>query len=385
MDWLKTLTRYTLALILPPLAVISCGHSFRTILTNILLTFLIFPGIIHAFILVRSYESEIEKGQWAEIQASVKTETGTSGLDLSRSQHSNQTYKVAREGDILGEYSWNQIQQSIEDGSLVPTDFYFNGTDWTPIKVPKELSSFHQEANLFRKIFPVLIPDRKQKKQRQELRDMKAYSGGPYALYLRPFFTDHFAIFRHPTRRGKIGPEEFVGETLEEHINVVQIGGSAETVGTSRRYTTDKDWKEVMIKGVTEAAVIVMMPSLDAYPTLIKKSGMATMWELCFLIETGAIRRTIILMPESYWPHLRTHNGDQSKSYSWEWNNARKISESFGLLLPKFSAGGAVMTFKEENEKWCVDRIGYGKKSIRYQLASELLSAYKQIVTIQHI
>lgn len=47
--------RYFFAIVLPPLAVLSCGKIFSTLLNIILCCFCWVPGIIHALFVVKSY------------------------------------------------------------------------------------------------------------------------------------------------------------------------------------------------------------------------------------------------------------------------------------------------------------------------------------------
>ena len=50
--------RYILAILLPPLAVLSCGKPFQA-LASIVLTLLFWvPGIVHALLVVHSYHEE---------------------------------------------------------------------------------------------------------------------------------------------------------------------------------------------------------------------------------------------------------------------------------------------------------------------------------------
>lgn len=50
--------RYLLAILLPPLAVLSCGKAFGALLNFVLCLFFWLPGVIHAFLVVTSFESE---------------------------------------------------------------------------------------------------------------------------------------------------------------------------------------------------------------------------------------------------------------------------------------------------------------------------------------
>ncbi len=51
--------RYLLALVLPPLAVLSCGKPFQAILNVALTLCFIVPGIVHALLVVSSYNADV--------------------------------------------------------------------------------------------------------------------------------------------------------------------------------------------------------------------------------------------------------------------------------------------------------------------------------------
>lgn len=50
--------RYVLAVLLPPLAVLSCGKVGQSLLNLLLTIFLWVPGIIHAMLVVNGYYEE---------------------------------------------------------------------------------------------------------------------------------------------------------------------------------------------------------------------------------------------------------------------------------------------------------------------------------------
>ena len=64
--------RYILAILLPPLAVLSCGKPFQAIVNIVLTVFFWIPGVVHALLVVHGYHEDrrterlidaIERGQ----------------------------------------------------------------------------------------------------------------------------------------------------------------------------------------------------------------------------------------------------------------------------------------------------------------------------------
>ena len=50
--------RYILAILLPPIAVLSCGRPFQAVLNLFLCVFLWIPGMIHALFVVNNYYAD---------------------------------------------------------------------------------------------------------------------------------------------------------------------------------------------------------------------------------------------------------------------------------------------------------------------------------------
>ena len=55
--------RYFLAILLPPIAVLSCGRPFQAILNLILTLFLWVPGAVHALLVVHDYHEDRRAGR----------------------------------------------------------------------------------------------------------------------------------------------------------------------------------------------------------------------------------------------------------------------------------------------------------------------------------
>lgn len=50
--------RYLLAILLPPLAVLSCGRPFQAVLNLFLTLMLWVPGVVHAVLVVQAYHAD---------------------------------------------------------------------------------------------------------------------------------------------------------------------------------------------------------------------------------------------------------------------------------------------------------------------------------------
>ena len=51
--------RYVLAVLLPPIAVLSCGKVFQAILNVLLLPFVWIPAVVHALFVVHNYHADV--------------------------------------------------------------------------------------------------------------------------------------------------------------------------------------------------------------------------------------------------------------------------------------------------------------------------------------
>ncbi len=55
--------RYFLAILLPPIAVLSCGRPFQAVLNLILTLFFWIPGAVHALLVVHDYHEDRRAGR----------------------------------------------------------------------------------------------------------------------------------------------------------------------------------------------------------------------------------------------------------------------------------------------------------------------------------
>lgn len=231
-----------------------------------------------------------------------------------------------------------------------------------------ELNSILEEENL------------KRKHQLQSYRNSQVDSIKIYTLYLRSFETDDIVFMANPfffedddENRKQINsfgdaelifPEEFIGRVLEPYIDVLQVGGSDANIGPARIFVDDSIWQERVGNAVNAASIIILMPLVTEMKNGSYR-GLATMWELQFLVKSGKIERTIILMPPSnhfgkaasgelnlrngqndvgLMEYRRAHIGDG-------WEAIKDMSSRIGLQLPCYTDSGAVIgLFKQEGD-----------------------------------
>ncbi len=73
--------RYLLALVLPPLAVLSCGKPFQAILNFFLTLCFWIPGVVHALLVVSNYHADRRNRELIE---AIAGRARHSSLKLSR-------------------------------------------------------------------------------------------------------------------------------------------------------------------------------------------------------------------------------------------------------------------------------------------------------------
>ena len=90
-----------------------------------------------------------------------------------------------------------------------------------------------------------------------------------------------------------------------------------------------------------------------------KLTGLATMWEIEYLIKSAAMEKTILLMaPSDAKGGLRDGGATlkQCSKMGEYWDSVRAQINQIILDLPPYSEGGAVMTFsKQDNGSWKVE------------------------------
>ena len=91
------------------------------------------------------------------------------------------------------------------------------------------------------------------------------------------------------------------------------------------------------------------------------------MWELKYLVESGAISRAIVIIPPSVFYNVNQMQAD--------WENARRINEEFGIKLPEYHENGGIALFEKRGPSWEPVRI-FGQEGPEYTgLAQGLLTA----------
>jgi len=218
----------------------------------------------------------------------------------------------------------------------------------------------------------------------QPLRDRTIYESTSYAVFLRPFFTDKLIKFPNPHYRvtggmfsleqPSLGAEEFVGRLLEPYIDVVEIGGVADSIGPARLYGNESNWQLLFQKYCHDADVVILLPLLDSQKADGHQPGSQTMWELHQLKLMHKLDRTIILMPKSNF-----------LSRNWlrpAWERARTHAAEFSVVLPKYDSAGGIYAARSDNSQYDLSRRftgGYRWLYREWRFAGGLVEAYKHI------
>jgi len=197
-----------------------------------------------------------------------------------------------------------------------------------------------------------LIAQRHQRKL-QVVRDHDIAIAGPVALYLRPFFIDKH-VFANPYYTSSpdnpaLLSSELIGRVLEPYIRVRQLGGGPETLANTRVPVPllDDAWKLIVKQQILTASVAIILPLMDRDRKTGEIRGQATLWELGYLIESGAIARTIVMMPSAAWVSRRRVGN--------AWEHGRTAARDLGLFLPPYTKDGDVMTFaRDDGGRWRV-------------------------------
>jgi hypothetical protein len=223
------------------------------------------------------------------------------------------------------------------------------------------------------------------KMKNQTLRDAEIGVRGLFVLYLRPFFSDIRVGMPNPfynplafgltLETSGLTPEEFIGRVLEPYIDVRQVGGGPRAVGPARVYVSNEKWQEAVTAAVAEAASIIILLLVRHDPKDGSIKGLATMWELKHLVESGAMGRTIVIIPPSLFYNYNEMQAD--------WEGASRIGEEFGIKLPEYHKNGGVVLFEKRGPSWQPSRI-FGQTGQEYTgLAEGLLQAI-QLQAAQH-
>jgi hypothetical protein len=227
-------------------------------------------------------------------------------------------------------------------------------------------------------IAAAILADR-HKRRLQPLRDSEVSLEGPHALYLRPYFTDTGTPLLNPFYSAWSGglsleayalnPEQFVGRVLEPYINVREVGGNPSTVANSRILIPYDAWQDAVKEAIHAAAVIVMMPLMLPDRNTGIMRGEATIWELQYIVESGLLDRTIVLMPHVPWGARKRTRG--------AWERTRNRVAEFGLELPAYREQGDVLVFSHADEAWRMEKLFSPALPARKQVAAGLVEALR--------
>jgi hypothetical protein len=230
-------------------------------------------------------------------------------------------------------------------------------------------------------VIPATFIAQRHQQQLQVVRDQDIRVGGPVALYLRPFFIDKYLRLPNPYRSrsfwspdmAPILPAEFIGRVLEPYINVRQLGGGPETLANTRVQAPllGDEWKRTVKNQIQAASVAIVIPLLDRDRKSGELRGQATLWELAWLINSGAMARTIVMMPSVAWVHRRRVRDG--------WERGRAVLRELGLVLPPYTKRGEVMTFARDDGCWCVAASFGGKGRAINRFAVGLVEAVQSL------
>lgn len=137
---------------------------------------------------------------------------------------------------------------------------------------------------------------------------------------------------------------------------LLALGSSDGKFGAGKIATTDQDWKETASLLIDKARAIICLPDDNA----------GTLWELGFLQQTGAISKTIFVMPS-----LRTIP-ERARSYESEWNHTVALAEQLELKLPPYRPDGMFFAPSVNGFPPFEARFGFSQEGTFRRIFSEL-------------
>jgi tetratricopeptide (TPR) repeat protein len=185
---------------------------------------------------------------------------------------------------------------------------------------------------------PILPPGERERERRAE------------AVYLRPLVSSGRLVLRNAFRdpaslavQFKREPEEMTLEAilyrvLGGDLLFTSVGGRPEGYGVTRVYTTADDgtqWREIVRLAVERAQLVFIVPHLSE----------GVRWEIGYLIEQGALPRTLWVMPPAS-PHFDVEA---------MWIEAEPMLAELGLALPRYDPAGMLVQVGPEGtmvESW---------------------------------
>lgn len=193
----------------------------------------------------------------------------------------------------------------------------------------------------------------------------------PFVLFLRPFDTLQrlTAQGRAPRLGGytdHVDYEEVLVAAFDGWMPVVAVGEaldqdrlSTSFAGVGRATTTAESWKVVVARLVAEASIILVVPFANE----------GTQWEIERVVRSGAIERTVLIMPETALTlrddleaelagvhhfmkgfHVQLDRlSDHGLDARSAWTEAMSATaQRAGLQLPNFSDSGAMFSLAHE-------------------------------------
>lgn len=211
-------------------------------------------------------------------------------------------------------------------------------------------------------LFGQYVRDRKAEDIYASLQSAQFGAIPDYVLYLRPFAStdkvsdEGFGHMPAPLRAGLAGnimsaPDRFELEAQLEHAvrpigTLVGLGAPLEHIGAGRILTSDANWQDVIQKLMSYAKLIILLPS----------SREGTLWEIERLIDTGHIKRTILIDP----PNGSVRGG--AFDHAVEWDDIRYVMAERGYDLPPDNRRGAMLFFGTEKHPILAKKFSIGNR-----------------------
>jgi hypothetical protein len=149
-----------------------------------------------------------------------------------------------------------------------------------------------------------------------------------YSVFVGPFSgaagRDRAFVRMFVDRRSQTELEHAIWDDYRLGTPLLALGNSDGKFGAGKIATTDEDWKETAILLVEKSRAIICLPD----------DNTGTLWELGLLKQTGAISKTVFVMPS-----LQA-TPERIRSYETEWNHMVTLAAQQELILPSYRSEG---------------------------------------------
>lgn len=149
-----------------------------------------------------------------------------------------------------------------------------------------------------------------------------------YSVFIGPFSgaegRERAFVRMFVDRRSQSELEQAIWDDYRLGTPLLALGNSDGKFGAGKIATTDANWKETAALLVEKSRAIICLPDDNA----------GTLWELGLLRQTGAISKTIFVMPSAQAVPER------AKTFEVEWNHMVTLAAQQGLLFPSFRPEG---------------------------------------------